>query len=584
MPTDCNDVFHHYLPKEDNYKPNDEVRLGSYNIFRLSETRFKRLDITADMMNDLWDVVALSEIQPNRSARLQENVNALIAEKRDIISSSKFTQIYQKPTYLLLLEELQKRDPSWGLVLSPHSQGDDFELLGFFYRANKAKILESNYCKENYQNFNELKDHREFRITDKTKDGGFTTQGQTEANRPTVKPSKYLACTLSLEGMALNNFSKIPLVARFESGKFDFSYITLHLRFRASATELGKCKESCKRAAANMLADLNVPQDVFVDIAGNVEGSKISMSKAKKIARFFEATTSVREALKISEKESDKDVIVAGDYNLEYKESDPLWQNLLSEWKDSKVLIETKTSVSAKEGLKNNYDHFILVNKSGYTDECSVDSAQAIDFLSSDFAYADQLDEYYDPSKIDRLTQDLGNNLASKEVITEKLDQITYGQLGQMEKMPSEYNKLFNVCRIDNPELYSSTCSSPLGVEGQVIRNDDDELLICDQQRWMTEEQAGTDLQKAKLPNMAKQKMDPVSGAMNNFLCQVLYHNGDLPDSLKEQLHPKHATRKNFDGKPTLAGISLLDKYKIHATVLSDHIPIEMTCSTKRGD
>src|SRR5690606_21473244 len=81
MEADCNDLFHHYLPLSSQYKPDSDVRLGSYNIFRLSEQQFKRLDLTADMIDQSWDIVALSEVQPNRSDNLQFNVNALVALK-----------------------------------------------------------------------------------------------------------------------------------------------------------------------------------------------------------------------------------------------------------------------------------------------------------------------------------------------------------------------------------------------------------------------------------------------------------------------------------------------------------------------
>ena len=81
---DCNDLFHHYPPVGTSTSANkSNVRLGSFNIYKMgySETKYKDLDLIAEMMDSRWDVVALSELQHNMSKKLYYNAQAVVADR-----------------------------------------------------------------------------------------------------------------------------------------------------------------------------------------------------------------------------------------------------------------------------------------------------------------------------------------------------------------------------------------------------------------------------------------------------------------------------------------------------------------------
>lgn len=252
----CSDLYNHYLPEVSGYKaPSKKVRLGSYNIFRLSEQRKnKNFDWTSEMINSEWDVVALSELQTSNATLQKENGKLAKAFDKGNISLSEFRKQYVVPAYTLLLQELQKKDPSWGLIISGYSQGSDSELLGFLYRANSVEVIESQYCKKNY--IDDLPWEKEGFIYRETGPKGFASNndGSPVNDREYVSPQKALACPLALTGINKEQFTKVPLVARFRSGKFEFNYITLHLSFRAWGEKFGKCKGRCQLNSLRLLS------------------------------------------------------------------------------------------------------------------------------------------------------------------------------------------------------------------------------------------------------------------------------------------------------------------------------------------
>ena len=148
---DCTELYQHYHPIDGDHSPNGEqLRIGSYNIFRLSEQKQKRLDLNAEMIDAEWDLVAVNEMQPNLSHQKLLSDYAVQAFLDGKLSADQFSRAYFKPSYVLLLLELQKRDPSWGFIVSSYSQGSDSEIFGFLYRGRQVTPVPSEYCAQSY--------------------------------------------------------------------------------------------------------------------------------------------------------------------------------------------------------------------------------------------------------------------------------------------------------------------------------------------------------------------------------------------------------------------------------------------------
>lgn len=476
-------MFHYYPHKSGSYKPSTSVRLGSFNIFRLSETKFKRLDWVAELIDETWDVLAVSEIQHNRALSLELSLNAVRALKEEKIDLKTAKETYDAPRYIELLLELQKRDPSWGLILAPSAQGSDSELFGYFYRYKKVKPVESAYCAENY---GKLKDIKLLNWLDSEDAGGFSRRDEKNPLiRPYQQPKKAYACQLALKGVWRDYFNKIPLTARFESKNFNFNYITLHLKFRANETSQGKCKTECQKAAEDMMNEMGASEETIREV---LEGG-ISSGEAKYLARFFEATSAVRAAADIAQWEEDKDVIIAGDFNLDYEEDGyrgRLWKNVVSNLAGAKVLVKEKTSLSNRYGYGNNYDHFILSTDNGASDECDPTTAKPEDFIAPDFFMADKFEYYLDPKNFDQIIDD-------------------------------ELTKLENAKRIDSEGQLTDLYNPAYGGK----------FKVC------------TELKdSAKIPSVG---MSFIDGIINDLKCQILYQNEDLPDSIQKTIHPKLA-------------------------------------------
>lgn len=487
---DCNDVYNHYKPQKRRYRPSQSLRVGSYNIFRSSQERNKKnIPLTAALIDSQWDVVALSELQPGSTVD---------------IKNFKETGDYTLPAYIKILNELQTLDPSWGLITSAYSQGADSEIFGFLYRANQIKPVESEYCKANYLDKLPFTDN--FIYREITQEGfNYSTANQVVNDRKFIKPSEAIACPLSLTGLYKKRFPKVPLTARFISGDFEFSYISLHLSFRSYGESESQCRGTCNLNILQLISTLSGTDDnpiistidsfnqkkenqnviealdmilptscdgfkskapeqkkyetcrnkithffnhlkekkfpipaackklvkdpkslqhhescddeledvkdkelellmsklhpqlkkhekntIFsqntIDILNelNKDGT-ISKGEGRALNRFFQAYVATREAATISNSENNNDIILGGDFNLEIEHKAAhwrakAWQQVLSNLPGSQVLIEEKTSLNSSLKLGKNYDHFILVNEPGATDECNTKSAQVINF------------------------------------------------------------------------------------------------------------------------------------------------------------------------------------------------------------
>ncbi len=234
---ECNDLYHHYKPrsqKTEKTHPTEKARIGSYNILRSSQQRNrKNWDYTAEMIDSEWDLVSLQELQPGRL--------------EDIVANFKQGARYILPGHLLLLEKLQQRDPSWGLIVSPFSQGHDSELLGFLYRGGIAKPVPSEYCNRHFVGNPPYKKNFIYRA--------FTPKGLTStSNDRPINDRTYVlpptgqayACPLAASDTTSDYFVKLPLVARFKINNFESSYISLHLSFRGFHESASQCMVECQ--------------------------------------------------------------------------------------------------------------------------------------------------------------------------------------------------------------------------------------------------------------------------------------------------------------------------------------------------
>ncbi len=243
---ECNDTFHQYFPASDRKKKQNTVRIGSYNILRTSEQKGKKdLDLTAQMIDSEWDLVSLQELQPGRTDEIEEFGK---------------TGKYSLPAYLELFITLQELDPTWGMIVSPFSQGGDSELLGFLYRGSQVDPVESEYCKVNYLDSPPYKDSFVFREINKQ--GIASGNGEDPVNdRSYVVPAKALACPLKVSEMAANYFIKIPLTARFKIGNFESSFVSLHLSFRGIDEFDSSCMGLCQIQNLKLISTLDGDDD-----------------------------------------------------------------------------------------------------------------------------------------------------------------------------------------------------------------------------------------------------------------------------------------------------------------------------------
>lgn len=228
---ECNDLYHLYTPKsEKSFKRSKDIKLAAFNLFNLGsgDARFKDLDLTAKIIDE-YDVIAISEAHPSTSEEFDSNINL----KR---SDLNFQEYYHKPGYLDLLYALRKINSSWALVISPAAQSDNQELMGFYFKTEKVKLDNSEYC-ELYNR--KLRDKKTLYFSDSYKGPTFGRRSET----PYLKDS--FACLLDIE-KSENAISRVPFMARFETGGgFDFNYLSFHARFGEPIAVGGTCGYEC---------------------------------------------------------------------------------------------------------------------------------------------------------------------------------------------------------------------------------------------------------------------------------------------------------------------------------------------------
>jgi len=374
---DCHRSYHHYNARA--YKKYytekaSKVRVSNFNVWHpgKSNTRFKDYKLVASIINRFDITAALELLAPVgednkinkrvvsmatplaeevKSLRIELNKTSDIEEKISISKNisainkklKELSKTYKKPGYMKLFEELKRLDASWSLIISPKGEAskksDVQELTGFFYRSRVIRPMGNPYCKE------------------------FVT-----------KVGSPWACIphFSISDMGKNmrdSFSRRPFLASFVAGKFDFMILASHVVFNSPTN-----KEKRKEILNNSFG---------VDDLKDFENNKGIDSRI--YARFAEVKMTVDFMKMLATKYTEKDVIFAGDFNLEKK--NPFWKQVIGDT-PFKLLISDKTSLTERKyvdgrktnGLASNYDHFLFDTEE--VSECDQESAKVFDFIS----------------------------------------------------------------------------------------------------------------------------------------------------------------------------------------------------------
>lgn len=251
----CNDLYHLYEAKGATAKRGSSFKLGAYNIFKLGsgDSRFKDFDLTANIIKN-YDVVAVSEMHHATSEDFDSNANLLKYPKLD------FKKYYQKPSYLKLLLKLRESNSSWSLVISPVGQSDNEELMGFYYRADRVSLENSEYCKSYNRNIRSQ--------SNLVFAGG---NNGPKFKRETVTPhlNKSYACLLDVDE-GENDIFRVPFSARFKVGSgFDFQMLATHTRFNAPIAVGGACGFECLEKVNSFLNTTFHRKGAFLKVLDN---------------------------------------------------------------------------------------------------------------------------------------------------------------------------------------------------------------------------------------------------------------------------------------------------------------------------
>ena len=401
----CNDMYHLYLSKVSKQKKTDSVKIAGYNIYKLGsrETKFKSIEINAHLMTQ-WDVIATTELMPQQGISAFSNRSLNILKKDFLKTTSlkgkelkeellkKFQENYKKPGYLKLLEKLREIDPDsgWSLILSPYTQSRSFELSGFYFKSSIVKLQRVPYC-------NLIKDYLKA-------EGAIQTYKEVadETVYETVKSvlpgkTKYFGCFPKIEKRDAKFMGRLPFMASFKIGTYEFTALTIHARYRENPDDEAKLIEIRhmldtfhykgraiplirSRLMAKMIKEKLGEESLLTDEERQredvqyvlkdpaitpelLQDRKDHQISDTKLVRFYEVYQTARVMKKLTEG-NDKNVLMIGDFNLKFdlKERGKVnfWNKITKVFSRSKVYNSSPTSVSEKDKLANDYDHFIL--------------------------------------------------------------------------------------------------------------------------------------------------------------------------------------------------------------------------------
>jgi len=429
---DCNDMYHHYPPKVlgkekiqrqsqrvDANKGNMEIKIGGFNVFNMTtgQTKYKDLEIIADIISQ-WDVVGAVEVLPAMGDDAKTNVLLRKMLDEGKISLSDAQKAYKTPGYLNILNLLKKKYPAsnWGMILAPYSQSKTQELVAYYYQGNSMEVIESPHCK------NEV-----YRLLQKPTILNWDSTGKISYKNAVLPlKNKIFGCIPYFEENIEKQFARIPFMASFKAGDFDFTLLATHARFRAPNELNNLCKKDCMDVIKKMLDEefdpegsdipalsstllAKVLKQVKANEAGQVkdclsadERQMPEVQAALKICanvlekrlkylidpriftRFYE-TKKLLQFMNTLKDEGEKDIILVGDFNLETKElvrnKVDYWEEILQDFPGSGLFVTDKTSLSRNkegDGMVSNYDHFLFVPND--VKECKPLSAHAFDF------------------------------------------------------------------------------------------------------------------------------------------------------------------------------------------------------------
>ena len=324
----CNDDFHHYNARAANnhYRggPQSQVRIANYNVLHPGSNKnsYKDYALVARIINK-YDVVSVQELIPRLGNDMRHNNDlvALIESQGD----ESLAVHYRIPGYLLILEELRKLDASWALITSPRGEASAassvHELLGFYYRASKARPKLTEHCRE----FAPVKDSDSYACFPLFRKPFFRVD-------------------------AADAFSRKPFIASFESGNYDFTLMNAHVIYTSPKDE-------------------ETMQWISNIAFGESDYSRVGIGVTKETyARFAEVRLSLEMLELLKKKYKEQDLIFGADMNLESKVS--YWTKVFEDFSDFSIHADMATSLtpyrydsrSGEEtgGFSSNYDHFIV--------------------------------------------------------------------------------------------------------------------------------------------------------------------------------------------------------------------------------
>ena len=373
----CTPNYHHfnssaykkYYSHSNTLESSSKIRIASFNLLHPGSLRnaFKNYHLLAKMMNK-WDVIAAVELLPVLGRDRHKNH---LAVKYMLKNKDYPGDLYRLPGYVKLLNHLQKFDPSWSLILSPKgeaaSEQNIHEYLGFFYRSSRVKPIENEHCQQYRSLSSSLKNF-----------SCFPALGRSFLDRDYKRV-----------------FSRRPFIASFQSGDFDFTFMTGHMVYR-SPSDLKKMKKILLPTFG-----VNHYHDVGVGVS------------KENYQRWAEVKVILKLIKKLRENYKEQDIIFAGDMNLNAKNK--FFPVLLREFPGEKVYINSNTTISQLKyyadgrptnGTANNYDHFIFNKKN--TEECldskkkssarvfSYYSGMIKSFVEKSYIVRDESNKWYD--------------------------------------------------------------------------------------------------------------------------------------------------------------------------------------------
>lgn len=345
MMADCTLNYVHFYPspaaKTQNMQKRKagELKIGSFNLFHLGDNQapLKNLALMANVINR-WDIVGAQEFMPLPSDAALNNLSLMKLLQDESKKPIRFPYDdwhVVTPGYLKLLQELQKLDSSWALILqsSPAGEGSTGEMAGFFYRSSLVDLKEWDYC-----------------------------PAERSADIKTNAPLKNYACLVQVPEQTQKLISRTAFAANFRSGQFDFVGLTSHIRFRPPDSE----------------ADLRIQLDTICSMHADLK--KCNLPKDS-IGRFYEVVAVVEQISSIKEKAHDKDVIFMGDFNLELQPKNVEYWKAALRKAPGFVATQTELTTLSVPGnkLASNYDHFIFDPTE--TTECDARTAKSYNIL-----------------------------------------------------------------------------------------------------------------------------------------------------------------------------------------------------------